>query len=147
MTWKDTVAMYWWGRLDEEDADAYLKVSDHNRSPISIQVERIEKKQRMADGTLRRYVVAKKRSWSCSWEDLPDKRNVSGMMTTVDNGLAATEMEIFHGLHDDAFPVQFRDGANNVEQVDVMITSFSKDIKKRGQGIDFWDISITLEEC
>jgi hypothetical protein len=150
MSWMDNAAMFWnveYAATGTGSTQAFYKVTDHNRSPLAVNIERIEKKQRMADGTLRRYVVSKKRSWSCSWEDLPDKKGVSGMLSTVDGGMSASEMEYVHDNTDGEFQVQLRDGAGNIETVLVMISDFSKDIKKRGQGIDFWDVSITLEEC
>lgn len=33
-----------------------IKLSDHNRQPVSIQTNRIEKQQRMSNGTLRKFL-------------------------------------------------------------------------------------------
>ena len=46
----------------------WYKLTDHNRQPIKINYEIIEKTNRMADGTLRRYVVARKHKISSSWQ-------------------------------------------------------------------------------
>ena len=48
-----------------------LKLSEHNRQPISLSKNRIEKQQRMGNGTMRKYYVADKESISVSWGMLP----------------------------------------------------------------------------
>jgi len=140
MAWTDNAAMFWY------DGTQYRKITDHGRSPLQVNVDRIEKKQRMADGTQRRYTVAKKRSWSCSWDSLLSKNGVSGYMSTVDGGYAASDIELFHKNHDEAFNMQLRSGDGTIEVVTVMISDFNKEIAKRGPGIDLWNVSITLEE-
>jgi hypothetical protein len=49
----------------------YYFLTDHNRQPIDISYELIENSQRMANGTMRKYVIAKKQKISTSWENLP----------------------------------------------------------------------------
>lgn len=155
--WKDNAAMYWM------DGNNLVKVSDHNRSPLSESIERIEHKSRMGDGTLRRYVVAKKRTWTCSWDDLPSSNDVAGGMKTVDLGLAGKDLESFHNRTDGAFRMVLRRGSARDRAlptvadsalpysddyfyiVKVMITDFSKDVNRRGK-IDFWNVDVTLEE-
>jgi hypothetical protein len=145
MVWTSNTIMSW---TDNRGTPTLRKITDHNRSALSVAFDRIEKKQRMADGTLRRYVVAIKRSWSCSWKDLPSKAGVTGYLTTADGGWAASDMEAFHKSPEGSkeFLMQLRDGDGTLESVSVMITDFSKVISKRSAGIDLWDISITLEE-
>jgi len=140
MAWIDNAIMFW------NDGVQYRKITDHGRSPLDESVERIEKKQRMADGTLRRYTVAKKRTWSCSWDNLPSKTGVVGYMNTADGGYGGEDIEAFHNAHDEEFNMQLRKGDGTIEVVTVMITDFSKTVVKRGQGIDLWNLSITLEE-
>lgn len=127
----------------------WTKVTDHGRSPLRIAVERIETKQRMADGTLRRYVVSKKRTFSCSWENLPDKAT-----NFLANGQPADWIEAFHNNNDGAFHMRLREGSErdlsltglNGTTLQVMITDFSKEITKRGMAFDLVDLDITLEE-
>lgn len=140
MSWIDNAIMSW------HDGTQYRKITDHNRSPLQVSIERIEKIQRMADGTLRRHSVAKKRKWSCSWENLPSKTGVVGYMTTADGGYAGSDIENFHNTKDAQFNMQLRLGDGTIEVVTVMITDFSKEISKRGTGIDLWNLSIMLEE-
>jgi hypothetical protein len=53
------------------DNNTFYKLSDHNRSPISISYDIVEKSQRMANGTMRKYVIANKIKVSVDWKDLP----------------------------------------------------------------------------
>lgn len=140
MVWKDNSAMFW------NDGTTFRKITDHNRSPLNVSVERIEKKQRMVNGTLRRYTVAKKRSWAVSWDMLPSKTGVAGALSTADGGWAGSDIETFHNTTNGEFQMQLRQGNGTVETVTVMITDFSKEVVKRGPGIDFWNLSLTLEE-
>lgn len=157
MSWKDNAIMYW-----ADNNGNFHKITDHGRAPLSETIERIENKTRMADGTLRRYTVAKKRSWSTSWSNLPSTNDSSGMKT-VDGGWSGREMEEYYKTQDGAFLMVLRNGSainktlpslNNVSfpwQNDdfyvarVMLSDFSKDVIKRGPS-DLWEVSVTLEE-
>lgn len=144
MSWKDNPIMEWWD--DRLPVPAWVKISDHNRSPLNIDTERIENKSRMADGTLRRYVVAKKRTFSCSWDNLPSKPT-----QMLANGQAGDWMEQFHEDHDGEFLIRLREGSDQgsetgIEEVLVMISDFSKEVVKRSTAADLWTLSITLEE-
>lgn len=46
-------------------------LTDHNRQPIRLDYEIIEKSNRMADGTLRKYVVARKKRIGVAWQMIP----------------------------------------------------------------------------
>lgn len=155
MSWSDNALMWW-----QQPNGTYAKISDHSRSPLSESIERIENRSRLADGTLRRYVIAKKRVWSCSWDLLPST-NDNGGLTTADAGWSGEQMEAFHNSTDGAFRMMLRRGSaiNKVAPVpatvpyqdddfyiaNVMITEFSKEVAKRSRS-DFWNVSITLEE-
>lgn len=56
--------------LEKED---FIICSDHNRGEISISQQRIESRQRMANGTMRSYHVADKIALSVSWNMLPSR--------------------------------------------------------------------------
>lgn len=156
MAWATNPVMEWL------DGATWVKITDHGRSPLSISIERIENKQRMADGTLRRYAVGKKRTFSTSWDNLPDK-NVSFL---ANGDHAGQWMEEFHNRMDGSFKMRLRAGsdetttlataltrtggdpllADNSREFTVMITDFSKEVTKRGKGFDLWTLDITLEE-
>lgn len=155
--WKDNAIMFW-----QDSNGNFLKVTDHGRSPLSESIERIERKARMADGTLRRYTVAKKRTWSASWTNLPSNNGSAGMQT-VDGGLDGRNMEWFYNVNDGAFLMMLRSGSainkpmpsltgktfpwsdEDFYIARVMLSDFSKEIVKRG-ATDLWEVSITLEE-
>jgi hypothetical protein len=51
--------------------DVFYPLTDHNRESISFDYEIIERSARMADGTMRKFVVAKKMKINTAWHDLP----------------------------------------------------------------------------
>jgi len=153
MDWKSNAAMYW----SFDNGATWNKISDHNRDQIDVTNERIEKKNRMVDGTLRKYTVAKKRSIATSWNSLPAKialtyNSVPGL-GTVDGGWAGEDIENKYMTYDGAFLCKLRKGIDEakaitdgtIEVITVMFADFNKNISKRGI-IDQWDVSITLEE-
>lgn len=54
--------------LQDPVTGEWYQITDDNRQPIKITYEVIEKTNRMADGTLRRYVVARKHKVTASWQ-------------------------------------------------------------------------------
>ena len=49
----------------------WYSLTDHNRSEIDISPSIIEHAQRMANGKMRKYVIASKKTISTSWTDIP----------------------------------------------------------------------------
>lgn len=160
MAWTTNPVMSW-----RSTTGTVIRLSDHGRSPLSENIERIENKNRMADGTLRRYTVAKKRSWSCSWDSLPSTNNAPvGNLKTADGGMAGEDLENWARDNDGIFRLILRRGSaidkaapNPAEGLlpyqdadfyiaNVMITEFDKEVVKRGRYVDLWDLSVTLEE-
>lgn len=145
-SWTVNPIMEW----STDGGTTWSQVTDHGRAPLSISVERIESKQRMASGRLRRYVVSKKRSFSTSWTNIP-----SIDTEFLANGESGSWLENFHDDNDGAFHMRLRAGSERdttLEDLEgtifqVMITEFSKTIAKRGFAFDLWDLDITLEEC
>lgn len=138
MAWQDNPIMEW-----SDNGSTWNKITDHGRSPLATSVERIETKQRMANGSLRRYVVAKKRTWQVSWENLASK---NGSLLPLASGKPGEWIEAWHNTHDAEFQMRMRDGGANVEIVTVMISDFSKEVVKRTPTFDIWSLDITLEE-
>jgi hypothetical protein len=144
-TWKTNPIMEW----SSDGGTNWNQISDHGRDPLQITVERIENVTRMADGTMRRFVVAKKRTFECSWNGLP---SLSG--SHLANGKEATWLENFHDTVNGAFLVRLRAGSDRDTTFtgtqgtiyNMMITDFSKTIGKRSFAYDFWDVDITLVE-
>jgi len=71
------------------------KITEHNRSPIELNVERIERAVRTSNGTLRKNHIADKRSFSMSWDMLPSYRTL-----TVDGGWGAEDLRQFYLSND-----------------------------------------------
>jgi|ERR1044072_1784258 hypothetical protein len=117
------------------------KLTDHKRSEISVGYERIENRKRMADGTMRTFVVATKRNWKVSWEMLPRDDN-----QTVDGFWSAVSMKDFYDETLGSFDLRITDGTNTVETVKVMFDSFSCKLKKRSAYTDFYDVDMSLVE-
>lgn len=154
MNWTTNTIMGWNGN----------KITDHGRAPLNMSTERIGTDKRMADGTLRRQHVAVKRSWSVSWENLPSTNEIQNSFKTADGGWSGEEMEAFYRTTPGVFRMVLKRGSaiglstplaaqtlgpayedDNFYGVNVMFTDFTKDVTKRGL-VDFWNISVTLEE-
>ena len=56
-----------------DQEDTFLILSDHNRAALEMSTERIEQRQRMANGTMRSYHIADKLTISTSWSMLPSR--------------------------------------------------------------------------
>lgn len=117
------------------------KLSDHNRAPISITSERIENRKRMANGTMRNFVVATKRKIKTSWENIPfdDAR-------TVDGFWGAESMTNFYNNTVGEFTIRITYGDNSFEDILVMFADFNSVLRKRSQYTDLYSIDISFEE-
>lgn len=154
MSWKDNPIMTWNGN----------KITDHGREPLSVSSERFGTDQRMHNGSLRRFNVAKKRTWTITWNMIPSVNGVTDGISTADGGYSGSQIEAFYEANDSSFRMVLRNGSAidqatpigastagtpyedaDFEGVDVMITAFSKEVVKRGI-VDLWNMSVTLEE-
>lgn len=117
-----------------------VQLSDHNRAALSMPVERIETATRMANGTMRKYHVADKRTFSTSWSMLPGESSF-----TVDGHAGAEQLEAFYNTAHGALDLRLTYGDSTETLHKVMFMEFSKTLSKRGK-IDFYDVDITLEE-
>lgn len=117
------------------------KPSDHSRSELSVSVDRIGSTERMANGRLRKYHVADKRTWSTSWDMLPAPSNM-----TADGQAGGKEIEYFFKSAKGEFSMNIVNVDTSLnETVRVVFSDFSKSIVKRG-AYDMWNISVSLEE-
>lgn len=138
----------------------WYSLTDHNRTDIKLSPEIIEKSERMADGTMRKYVVAKKHKVSTSWTMIPSKSNL-----TVDNNKSSAWLEAFYFANSSipiyikitgafeqvptigSIPTEtFVTGSTTSQTLRVFITSFSKTIKHRNVNADFVDMDIEFTE-
>lgn len=134
-----------------------LKLSEHNREPVSITTNRIEKTQRMSNGTLRKFFIADKKSINVSWNMLP-----SFYTFTVDGGYGAMDIKSFYeGTAAKAsgslsgrstFDVTLGYGGTT-QTFNMIFTSCSFEIVKRNvkqvtgdTAQEFWNVSLSMEE-
>jgi hypothetical protein len=138
------------GALIKFNTDA---LSEHNRAPMSIGYNRIEKAQRMSNGTLRKFFIADKKTINVSWDQLPSYFN-----HTVDGGWGALDIKTFYETTGkSSFPVTISystsNGPSTTEVMTMCFTSFSCEVTKRNvysNGLstpqEFWSVSLGLEQ-
>lgn len=69
------------------DLDQFLILSDNNRSEISFNIERLERKERMVNGRMRSYHIADKLAISVNWNMLPSRSHSTIANFDPDTGL------------------------------------------------------------
>jgi hypothetical protein len=153
----------------------FIVLTDHNRGPINFDIQRIENRKRMINGTMRSYHIADKLTISTSWNMLPSRAfnlrpgfsssaeiNTGTEMYTSDGGAGGEEM--LRWYNDNTGPIwvflaydrytNFGDDNDAYahlnqynEIVQMYITSFDYSVEKRGgENHDLWNVSVTLEE-
>jgi len=135
----------------------WTKLSEHNRSSINLDINRIEKTQRMSNGSLRKIWIADKKEISTSWSALPTYYTL-----TVDNGMGAADIKAFYsdkGKGTFKIKISYNAVAARDEIVLASFTSCTFSISKRNVRVaaptlgvtppdaqEFWDVSLSLEE-
>ena len=134
----------------QDNAGTWQKLTEHNRSPVSIDVERIEQTARMSNGSLRKLFIADKKNVSTSWNNIPSYSTM-----TVDAGWGAEDIKAFYSSAkgQGTFNVRIAYNSARTEEFVASFTSCSFNMNKRnvkGKAADtaqaFWDVSISLEE-
>jgi hypothetical protein len=126
------------------------KLTEHNRSSFTMDNNRIEQVQRTSNGTLRKFFIADKKTFSVSWDMLPSYRNL-----TVDGAWGAEDIRTFYDtvLGQGVFKIKINLAestsagvvTNKTKEYDVAFQSCSFTVLKRGLQ-PHWSVSITLEE-
>jgi hypothetical protein len=130
---------------------SFRNISDHNRSEFSATPMRIEKQQRMSNGSLRKFYVADKMTFNVSWSMLPSYR-----AETADGYWGAEDLRQFYasdeGKASFRILLNFAKGGTKqdtellgAEPYTVVFKDFSAVVVKRGINA-FWNVSMTLEE-
>ena len=115
--------------------------SDHNRSPVSENLERQERGGRTARAQRKRYFVADKRNWQADWTLLPVKST-----NTVDENMGAEAMETMYALAVGDCTLSMMDPDGQYDEYIVHITNMSVTVTKRGLEDHYYDVSISFEE-
>lgn len=136
-----------------------IKLSEHNRQPVSITPNRIEKSTRMTNGTLRKFYVDDKYTINMSWTMLP-----SYSTFTVDGGYGALDLKSFYEgtatkasgalSGQNTFDVTVKYGSGGTTETYTMIfTSCSFEMIKRNAKLstsdtpqELWNVSLSMEE-
>lgn len=128
-------------------------LSEHNRAPASISINRIEKVQRMSNGTLRKFFINDKKIISLSWDNLPSRASY-----TVDGGYGARDIKDFYegvnGKGSFTVTVKYGNGGSgNVETLTMVFNSCSFELLRRNAKMntvdtpqELWNVSIAMEE-
>lgn len=74
-----------------ENSGSWQALSEHNRAAATLDIQRIEKTQRMSNGTLRKVFIADKNTLSVSWSALPTYSSM-----TVDGFWGAMNIKDFY---------------------------------------------------
>jgi len=133
----------------------FIRVTEHNRGPLTLDNNRIEQAARMSNGTLRKYFIADKLNISVAWNMIPSFRN-----ETVDGGWGAEDLKNFYEsaagrgefrikINPTVFsPTLITENAGTLSDdytYTVMFTSCDFAVVKRGLQ-PYWDVSISLEQ-
>jgi hypothetical protein len=128
---------------------SYNKVTEHNRSAFEISPMRIEKTQRMSNGSLRKFFIADKYKFNLSWDMLPSYRTL-----TVDGAWGAEDLRSFYNSPEGQGTFNIRvnlakTGSSQesvgFENYVVNITGCNFSIVKRGIQ-PHWSVSLSMEE-
>lgn len=115
-------------------------LTEHNRQPITMTTDQIENKQRMADGTMRKYWTAAKKTYQISYENVPGTA-----AKTVDGKWGANDISSFYYSTPGAFTMKVRYANGTIDTVMVMFSSFECDLQNRGWD-DNYNVTIGVEE-
>lgn len=133
-----------------------LILSDHGRSPLEIGTDRIENRERMANGRMRSKWIADKETFSLSWELLPSRSVVNSVNVVADGYSSATDLYNFYKSTPGEFQmtVYSDDGTAGPLASDevfgiyqVFFSDFSMTIGRRGKEFDFMNVSLSLEQA
>lgn len=76
-------------QVEESSLNQFLILSDDNRGEITIEQDRIEKRERMINGRMRSYHIADKLKISTSWQMLPSRSYALSPEFNTANGSSA----------------------------------------------------------
>lgn len=151
-----------WDLSGASGEGVYLYLTDDGRDPVSVSIERIENRQRMANGRMRTYHVMDKKSFSTGWTNLPSraKDDNRDYISEYINNTTATpfgagqDIKDWHEEYTGDFWMLFvydksttSAATSQVELFNVFFDSFDFSISKRGQFNDLWDVNISLVEA
>ena len=114
----------------QDDAGVFHSLTEHNRSPITVETQRFEKTSRMANGSLRKLFIADKKTVSTSWSMVPSYSTM-----TVDGGWGAEDIKSFYlsAKGQGTFNARIAYNSSRTEDFVASFTSCSFNIIKRNK--------------
>lgn len=143
------------------DNTTWYDLTDHNRKEIDISSTLIEQSQRMANGSMRKYVIANKRTINTSWVDLPsqtsstvDLKNSSAWLSAFYNSNVYVPVYVKFTHSKVTNPTigsapsnsTFASARTSSETIICYITKFNLKTKHRNVTYDFVDMDIEFTE-
>jgi hypothetical protein len=134
----------------QDAAGTWQKLTEHNRSPVSVDIQRFEQTSRMANGSLRKLFIADKKTVSTSWSTVPSYSTM-----TVDGGWGAEDIKTFYlsAKGQGTFNARIAYNASRTEDFVASFASCSfniikRNVKEKSSDVAqaFWDVTIALEE-
>ena len=147
-------ALIVWSALEWNNG-AELILSDASRGPLEISTERIEQRERMANGRMRSKHIADKHSFNMNWTYLPTRSVVDGKNVVADGYASASELKQFYDAVKGEFTMKLYadtgigpaiNGQGMYDSYKVFFSSFSTSVEKRGTAFDIHSVHVTLEE-
>ena len=139
----------------------YIYLTDDGRGDLVVSTNRIEQRQRMANGTLRTYHIADKRNYSINYTELPSRardENLVGIISEAKGNLStrwAAGQEILDWWEAHPHPfwalwIYDRSSNNDLafshELVEVSFSDISYNVQRRGTLFDHWTLNLSLEQ-
>ena len=157
------------------DGNVWYPLTDHNRQPIQYTPQRIEQVQRMADGSMRKMVIANKAIYDVSWQQVPTAtqpinsqsgQSITAYQPTVDGNFGAGFMKAFYDKYvfqpiwikltfasdnetgTSHLPSKLANPTTDNHQIlKVFITDFKYTISKRLTLLDYVDVTMQFTEA
>lgn len=119
-------------------------LTDQGRTPVSIVREERKIENELANGNLRKYIKAVKRTFSCEWSWLPDYDE-----QTLDGGAGRLTLKSL--IVDDngqSHILRIYDRSGGMDEYEVFVESYEESLTRRDpvSGLFLWNASVTFRE-
>jgi hypothetical protein len=157
------------------DNSTWYNLTDHNRQPLQYSPQRIEQVQRMANGSMRKMVIANKAIYDVSWKDIPTAtqaitsqsgQTLPAYQPTVDGNYGAGFLKAFYEKYvfqpiwikltfaNDNYTGTSHSASklvtpstDNHQILKVFITDFKYTVNKRLTLLDYVDVTMQFTEA
>lgn len=136
-----------------------FKFTDHNRSSLGFDYEQIESSVRTASGTMRKFIIAQKRSFSTTWSMLPTSSSYvvdglpgSGAIKDFYESNVGKKLTL-EIVHHESSSAQLSSSSvpsapsGTKEIMEVFISGFSYEVVKRLPTYDYVNVTMSFVEA